>query len=169
MLVRVIGTPLLFMVASGLFIQLAAEAVPQKAEKPVYKKVNRAGARCSTIPSMEPLNKIPKATIMTMVDLGPRLITLTHHSAIAGPYHRNGEAILDMHHAFDGTPEVAHAVAKKHKATLLMICPDFAEGTVYKSRSPKGFYAQLEAGKVPAWLEPVALPKGSPFKLWRIR
>ena len=169
MLVRVLGTPALFLIGSGLFIQFGVQAFPEKAEKPVYKKVNLAGAKCSTIPSMQPLNKIPRATIMTMVDLGPRLITLTHHNAIAGPYHRNGDAILDMHHAFDGTPEVAYAVAKKHKATLLMICPNFAEGTVYKSRSPKGFYAQLEAGKVPAWLEPVTLPKDSPFKLWRIK
>nr|WP_221240375.1 AcrB/AcrD/AcrF family protein [Sphingobium boeckii] len=169
MLARVLGTPALFLVGSGLFIQLGIQAIPEKAEKPVYKKVNLAGARCSTIPSMAGLNTLPRATIMTMVDLGPRLITLTHHNAIAGPYHRNGEAILDMHHAFDGTPEAARAIAKKHGATLLMICPDFAEGTVYKARSPKGFYAQIEAGTVPAWLDPVTLPKGSPFKVWRVR
>jgi len=169
MLVRVFGTAVLVVVASGVGIPMLVTKFTAQPEKPVYSKVNRAGARCSTIPAMAPLNRLPRAVIMTMVDLGPRLITLTHHDAIAGPYHRNGEAILDLHHAFDGTPGVARAVARKHGASLLLICPNFAEGTVYSSRSPNGFYARLEKGDVPDWLEPVALPAGSPFRLWRIK
>ena len=168
-LVRVLGTVAVLVVGSGVAIQYATTLAPQDAEKPIYTKVNKAGARCTTIPAMAPLNRLPRAVVMTMTDLGPRLITLTHHDAIAGPYHRNGEAILDLHHAFDGTPEMARAVAKKHGATLLLICPNFAEGTVYKARSPKGFYAQLEKGMVPDWLIPIRLPASSPFVLWRIK
>ena len=106
---------------------------------------------------------------MTFVDLGPRLITVTHHKAIAGPYHRNQQAILDIHHAFDGPPEQARAIAKRHGATLLLVCPYMSESTLYRSRSPKGFYAQLERGTRFPWLEPVPLPKGSPYWLWRIK
>lgn len=172
LLVRTFGTVALFLVGSGLIVQLGVNAVPEKTKPPrvaaITKAADKAGASCTTIPSMAPLDRLPATTIMTMVDLGPRLITLTHHSAIAGPYHRNGAAILDMHHAYDGTPETAHAMARKHGATLLLICPGFAESTVYRARSPKGFYAQLEAGNVPAWLTPVPLPKRSPFRLWRI-
>jgi hypothetical protein len=36
------------------------------------------------------------------------------------------------------------------------------------SEAPQGFYAQLEARKVPAWLQPVPLPQDSPFKMWRV-
>lgn len=169
MLVRSFGTAALFLIISGLFIQFALQAIPRPPEKPGQVAVRKAGASCSTIPSMAPLNGLPAATIMTMNDLGPRLITLTHHNAISGPYHRNGEAILDLHHAFDGTADTARNVARKHGATLLLICPSFAESTVYKARSPKGFYAQLEGGKTFDWLEPVALPKNSPFRLWRIK
>ena len=50
-----------------------------------------------TMPAMDPLDRLPSQTIFTFVDIGPRLITLTHHDAIAGPYHRNGAAILDVH------------------------------------------------------------------------
>jgi len=32
----------------------------------------------------------------------------------------------------------------------------------------KGFYGQLEAGKVPSWLQRVDLGKDSPFKMWRV-
>ncbi len=93
---------------------------------------------------------------------------LTHHNAIAGPYHRNGDAILDVHHAFGGTPAQFRAIAKRHGATLLLVCPNLAESTVYRSRSPNGFYAQLARGDKFDWLTPVRLPNGSPLRLWRI-
>ena len=32
----------------------------------------------------------------------------------------------------------------------------------------KGFYGQLVKGKVPSWLQPVELPKESPFKMWKV-
>ena len=111
---------------------------------------------------------LPKATILTFVDLGPRLITITHHDAIAGPYHRNGDAILDVQRAFRGSANDARSVAKKHGATLLLICPNMSESTIYKSQNPNGFYMQIVRGDVPDWLIPVALPSGSPFMLWRI-
>ncbi len=167
--VRVIGVALMVFAASGLLVPLALQMVPKAADKPVYAAVRKAGASCSTIPAMAPLDRVPRATILTMVDLGPRLITLTHHDAIAGPYHRNGEQILDVHRAFEGNEANARRIARKYGATLLLICPNFPEATVYRSKAPKGFYAGLERGTAPAWLEPVKLPATSPFKLWRIK
>jgi hypothetical protein len=100
--------------------------------------------------------------------MGPRLIAMTRHSAIAGPYHRNGDAILDVQMSFRATsPEVAHAVMKRRGAMLLLLCPGMAESTIYRARARDGFYMQLMAGKIPAWLEPVALPESSPFRLWK--
>ncbi|WP_425506258.1 hypothetical protein [Sphingobium subterraneum] len=139
-----------------------------KARKERMERIRRANARCRTLPALAALNRLPPATIFTVVDLGPRLIATTHHSAIAGPYHRNGEAILDIHHAFDGTPDMFRAIAARHKATYLLFCPDFPEGTVYQSRSPRGFYAQLARGQVPVWLHPVTLASGMPYTLYRI-
>jgi hypothetical protein len=135
----------------------------------VQRTVARANQRCATIPAMRPLDRLPAQTVFTHVDLGPRLITLTHHSAIAGPYHRNGDAILDVHHAFQESAANFHAIAKRHGATLLLICPNMAETTVYRARSRNGFYAQLVRGDVPAFLEPMPLPKGSPLRLFRIK
>ena len=39
---------------------------------------------------LRPVALQPKGIVFTFVDLGPRLITVTHHDAITGPYHRNG-------------------------------------------------------------------------------
>ena len=168
--VRVFGTFAAFLLVSGLAVQLVAGRLPNPdAAKPGMKRVNHANASCATLLSMRPIAALPKATVLTFVDLGPRLITITHHDAIAGPYHRNGDAILDIQHAFRGTPEDARNTARKHGASLLLICPNMSESTIYKSQAPKGFYMQLIAGKIPAWLEPVQLPANSPFMLWRIK
>lgn len=151
--------------------ELSPYLEPAKPQKSAVKRksVRSASARCRTLPALTPLNRLPAATIFTMVDLGPRLLAVTHHRAIAGPYHRNAEAILDIHHAFDGSADRFRAIARKHGATYLLICPNFPEGTVYQARSPKGFYAQMAKGKGPAWLEPVNLGEGLPYKLYRIR
>ena len=132
--------------------------------------IRKANNRCRSLPALQALDQIPSATIFTMVDLGPRLIATTHHSAIAGPYHRNGAAILDIHHALDGQPEGFRSIAARHFAKYLLICPNFPEGTVYQARSPRGFYAQLVRGKVPGWLTLVNLRTGFalPFQLYRI-
>lgn len=167
--VRVFGTVAAFLAVSGLFAGFAIKYLPIDPPTVTAKTVNQANGRCPTIPSLRPLSRLPAATIFTHVDLGPRLITMTKHRAIAGPYHRNEAAILDVHYAFGGTPAQFRAIAKRHGATFLLVCPNMAESTNYRARSPNGFYAQLAKDKVPAWLEPVPLPKGSPLRLWRIR
>ncbi len=168
MLVRVLGIPTAVIAASGLWIGPAMSLFPEAKPGKGKQAVNRANRRCPTFPALRPIAQLPKATILTFVDLGPRLIVATHHSAIAGPYHRNGQAILDVHHAFRGSFDQAHAIARRHRATLVLICPNMSESTIYASQTPNGFYARLARGDVPGWLAPVALPKNSPFKLWRI-
>jgi len=133
------------------------------------KPVNRSN-ECRTLPALQPLDQLPPAVIFTLVDLGPRIIAVTHHSVIAGPYHRNGTAILDIHHAFDGTPDRFQQIAAAHHAAYLLICPGFPEGTIYPSRSPNGFYARMLRGEKFDFLKPVKLnyPAELPYQLYRI-
>ncbi len=169
--VRVVGTFATFLFISGIGISALVSAwVPNKnyVTADGHKLVDISN-QCPTIPAMATLNRLPAATIFTHVDLSPRLITLTHHRAIAGPYHREWAQILDVYHGFGGSADQARALMAKHGATLLLICPHLSEATVYKYRWPNGFYAQLDRGQIPDWLAPVALPKGSPFKLWAVK
>ncbi len=166
--VRVLGGFAAFMLVSGLAVSLTVEAIPAAKPAKTRKATSMANRRCPTLPAMAPLARMPAATILTFVDLGPRLVTVTHHRALAGPYHRNGIAILDVQHSFrSASPEVAHGVMRKYGATLLLLCPGMSESTLYARQNPDGFYNQLIDGKVPRWLAPVALPDDSPFKLWR--
>ena len=164
-----VGAIAVFLGISGVFASLAIKYLPIDRPSAYVQKVNRAGNRCPFLPTMQALNRFPAQTVFTHSDLGPRLIVTTHHNAVSGPYHRNGRAILDVHHAFDGTPDEFRAIAKRHGATMLVVCPNMAESTVYLSRAPNGFYGQINKGQVPAWLEPLPLPKDSPLKAWAIR
>lgn len=171
-IIRVGGTLLVFFALSGQLAQFAA-MLPQSAKEQKRAKVvartEGKPRRCVTLPALAQLDKLPAATMLTFVDLGPRLIAITKHSAVAGPYHRNGVAILDVHHAFRATsPEVAHEVMRRRGATMLLLCPGMAESTIYRARAPQGFYSQLIDGAVPNWLEPVELPANSPFRLWKM-
>jgi hypothetical protein len=167
MFVRVFGTLAVLILPSGmLFSLLAKQAEPGIANATPSAK---AFASCDDAAAFAALNSFPSTTVLTFIDLGPRLIVTTHHSAIAGPYHRNGGAILDVFHAFGGTADAAQTIARRHGAGLVLICPSLAEGGQYLSRNPGGFYAQLKSGHPPAWLKPVALPQSSPFKLWQVK
>jgi hypothetical protein len=106
--------------------------------------------------------------VFTFVDHGPRLITVTHHDSVIGPYHRNGEQIGDVMQAFRGSEAQAHRIVAKYRSDYLLICPNSSTTTIFMAEAPKGFYGQLERGQVPNWLTPVKLPKDSPFKMWRV-
>ena len=174
--VRTFGVVFGFLTLSGITTGLIVTNLPAPAAKPGAKKdsnadkaISIANARCPSLSAMKPVAMLPATTIFTFVDLGPRLITVTHHKAIAGPYHRNGDAILDVHHAFGGTPEAARAIMLRHGATLLLTCPNMSESTVHRFRHKTGFYARLAKGETFDWLTPVPMPKGSPLLLWRIK
>jgi hypothetical protein len=169
LLVRVFGSVIAFLLVSGLFTGLLLPWLPNGKPATGPDLVGQANAACARVSQLRVLNRVPAATFFTHVDMGPRLITVTHHNGVAGPYHRNGQAILDVHHAFTGPARGFRPIAARHQATYLLICPNMAETTVYRSRSPNGFYGQLSKGQVPNWLEPVTLPKNSAFRLWKIR
>lgn len=165
--VRVAGTVLAFLLVSGLLTQNAARLLPQSANSRL-KSVNRANNRCPTLAALRPIALLPKGYVLTFVDLGPRLIAVTHHDAVAGPYHRNDEDIVDVMKAFRGTPDAAHRTIRRRGIDYVLICPNLSESTIYASKAKNGFYMQLNRGRVPDWLKRIPLPANSPYKMWRV-
>lgn len=169
MLVRVLGTVAVFTLVSGVGIQLASLLIPDREEQsPRRQAIGKANRTCPTLPALRPVGLQPRGYVLTFVDLGPRLITVTHHDAVAGPYHRNDDDIVDVMKAFRGTPEAAHAMIERRGIDYVLICPDMSESTVYQVKAPDGFYMQLVRGNVPEWLSPVPLPSYSPYRMWRV-
>jgi hypothetical protein len=130
--------------------------------------IGKANRLCNSMWSLKPVALQPKGMVFSFVDHGPRLITVTHHNAVIGPYHRNGEQIGDVMKAFRGSPEQARAIIGKYRADYLLICPNSSTTTIFMSETPNGFYGQLQRGEVPGWLSPIKLPPDSPFKMWRV-
>ena len=166
--VRVLGTSALVLLAVGGAVPMVVNLIPDDKPTPREIAINRANRRCSSMAGLHAVAVQPAGKVFTFVDLGPRLITVTHHTSIAGPYHRNSQAIEDVMHAFRAGEPQAHRLIAKYHSDYLLICPDMSTSTIFLSETPKGFYAQLTKGQVPGWLSPVDLPKNSPFRMWRV-
>jgi hypothetical protein len=167
MLLRVGGTVGTFLIISGLGPQYAMQLFPNKPTKRL-QAVNRANSSCPTLAALRPIAQQPKGYVLTFLDLNPRLISVTHHDGVAGPYHRNGEDIVELMKVWRGTPENARQVVARRGIDYVLICPGLSESTMYSAAAPKGFYMQLTKNAVPGWLEPITLPKNSPYKMWRV-
>jgi hypothetical protein len=166
---RVLATTAAVVAGLGAAVPLIIDQIPEKKPTARDAAIGRANRLCNSLWGYHPIALLPKGTIFTFVDLAPRLITVTHHNGITGPYHRNGEQIADVMNAFRTTgADRAHALIGKYHSTYLMTCPNSSTTTIFMSETPQGFYAQLERGQVPRWLAPVPLPKDSPFKIWRV-
>ena len=167
--VRVIAPAVVIVVGLGGSMSIFDQLYPSKPPTERERAIGKANRLCNFLPSYRPIAQLPKGTIFTFVDLGPRTITVTPHNSVIGPYHRNGEQIADVMNAFrTPDPDRARALIGKYRADYLMTCPMSSTTTIFAAEAPKGFYVQLSKGQVPEWLTPVALPKDSPFKLWKV-
>jgi hypothetical protein len=167
-LVRVFGATLAIVIGAGVIVPLVVDFIPEKPPTAYEKAIGVANSRCGSLWGLRPIALEPKGMVFTFIDLGPRLIAVTHHDTVGGPYHRNGQQIADVMNAFRGSAEQAHRLIDKYHSDYLLTCPKSSTTTIFMSETPKGFYAQLEQGKVPDWLQPVKLPKNSPYKMWRV-
>jgi hypothetical protein len=167
-MVRTLGFVAVIIMGLGAIGPLAIGYVPAKKPTPREVAIGKANRLCNSMWSLKPVALQPKGMVFSFVDHGPRLITVTHHNAVIGPYHRNGEQIADVMKTFRGDAEQARAIIGKYRADYLLICPNSSTTTIFMSEAPNGFYGQLQRGQVPGWLAPIPLPADSPFKMWRV-
>jgi hypothetical protein len=167
-LVRALATSAILVIGAGGAVPVVVGLIPEKKPTKYEQSIGRANGQCGSLWGMHPIALQPKGMVFTFIDLGPRLITVTHHDAVAGPYHRNGQQIADVMNAFRGSADQAHRLIAKYHSNYLLTCPNSSTTTIFLAEAPKGFYAQLAHGQVPNWLQPVQLPKDSPYQMWRV-
>jgi hypothetical protein len=167
-ILRVLGFSALVIVGAGAVVPFAFNLLPQEKQTPRQLAIGRANRLCNSLWGLRPVAQQPKGMVFTFIDLGPRLITVTHHDSVAGPYHRNGQQIADVMNAFRGSEAQAHRLIAKYHSNYLLTCPDSSTTTIFMAETPKGFYGQLQRGQVPKWLTPVPLPPDSPFRMWKV-
>ncbi|MFL5330761.1 MAG: AcrB/AcrD/AcrF family protein [Gemmataceae bacterium] len=167
MIVRVLGTCVVTIIGVGAAVPLTLYYLPVAKEKTITESPGPSRS-CNSLQDFYPVDLQPKGIVFTFVDLAPRLITVTHHDSVTGPYHRNGQQIADVMNAFRGSEAQAHVLIAKYHSTYLLTCPSGSTTSMFMSEAPKGFYAQLQRGHVPKWLSRVDLPNDSPFQMWRV-
>ena len=167
--VRVAGAILVILIGAGAAVPFVLNFIPEKKPTAYEKEIGRANALCGSLWGLHPVAIQPKGLVFTFVDLGPRLITVTNHNTITGPYHRNWRQIVDVMKAWRGSPDQAHQIiVNKYHSNYVLSCPKSSTTTIFMAEVPNGFYGQLERGQIPKWLQQVQLPKDSPYKMWRV-
>jgi hypothetical protein len=166
--VRIFGVFLIFICGVGAVVPLVVDFIPEAPANKRDIEIGKANRLCATLWGIHPVALQPRGVVMTFVDLGPRLIAVTHHDAIAGPYHRNGQQIADVMNFWRGSADQAHRLADKYHANYVLSCPNSSTTTIFMSETPGGFYAQLQRGQVPSWLKALPLPKDSPYRMWKV-
>jgi hypothetical protein len=101
------------MIGLGAIDPFLLQVVPVDKPTPRRLAIAKANRLCNAITSYRPIARLPKGMIFTFVDLGPRVITVTHHNTVTGPHPRNGEQIADIMTAFRGSEAEARALIAK--------------------------------------------------------
>ena len=168
-LIRVPGTVLAVLIGLGALVPQIVAQVPGKPKTAAQRKVDVANRICPSLRAMAPVARQPKGIVFSFVDLGPRIISVTRHDAIAGPYHRNDRAIADVMNAFRGDEAQARRIiVDEYRSDYLLVCPNMSTATIFQADTPNGFYMHLVKGRVPGWLTPIDLGPKSPLLMWKV-
>lgn len=154
---RVLASSAMLISATGIAPVAVAAALPATA-------ASAAGARCNKASTLAPLAQLPPGLVLAHLDLGPAIILHSRHSAVAGPYHRNGVAILDVLRFWRGDADRGEAFARARGVAYVVLCrgrPGAAADGSMRER--------LLAGRTPPWLTPVTQPADAPLLVWRVR
>ena len=153
---RLMRTPLLVLVAVGLtcgplLAVLALPPAPVGMGCPVGKLADWLNAAHPGI-GAAPI-------VMTDdISLSPELAFRTPYRFVAGPYHRDPQAIFDTIDAMRAeTPDQARAILDRRQVSLVVRCIDVVVPRLFEP-DHFNFYADLGPAKVPDWLTRLTLP-----------
>lgn len=122
-----------------------------------------AGTACTAsgiVPTLRDLELTRGAgTVLAPADWGPEIVFKTGHRAVASPYHRNAEGLLDSYAFMSATDQqAARSIAARRGIDWIVMCTGRPWFPVVESDARETLYGQLSAGDVPPWLRVVALP-----------
>src|SRR4029078_4754233 len=117
--VRIVGTMAAVVIGLGAGVPLVLDFIPEKKSTPYEAAIGNANRLCNSLWGYHPIALLPQGMVFTFIRLGPRMITFTHHDAVAGPYRRNGQQIADVMNAFRGDAYQAHRLIAKYHSTYL--------------------------------------------------
>ena len=103
------------------------------------------------------LASLPAGLVLNSPNEGPAILDFTHHFALSGNYHRNGDAILKSMRFFGGTEDEARRIADEVKPQYVAYCQ--RDPALEQLKPESGEMKQrILRGDYPSWLEPLSGP-----------
>jgi hypothetical protein len=121
--------------------------------------------RCFEAASYRSIGALPAGRVLAEPDLGPYLAAYTPSAVIAAPYHRMSAGLIAAHDSFAAGADAARAKLRGLGVDYVVNCP--AHAAVTKA-PPASLRAALNAGRPPAWLQPVSAST-DPLQVYRLR
>ncbi|MGL4238267.1 hypothetical protein [Tabrizicola sp.] len=107
---------------------------------------------CRTETALAEIARVPPALMFSTINLGPSIITYTHHSATSASYHRSVDALWNGLGAFT-TDDLLRAAVAKSGADYLVLCA----GSRIERDNP--LTSAIVAGDLPNWLTDVTVDR----------
>ena len=148
-----------------LGIAWAAFVVAVQNVAPLELKRAPPRAACADPLYLKPLDALPAGLVLGQMDLGPKIILHTHHSALVGGYHRGVAGVIAGIEAFNGDAAAMRRQVDKFNVSYVAICANWL-GLLRPGET--SFASELAAGQVSVpWLQPLDLKTG-PLQVWRV-
>lgn len=122
--------------------RLAGADLSQQFEQPSF------GRGCRNEAALAELDVLPKARLLTTLNLGAPLILVTHHDALSAPYQRGAHTFWNGSFPFRSETLMRQAI-RQSAPDYVVICREAAYGTDHD------FALALKQGRLPGWLIPV--------------
>jgi hypothetical protein len=145
-----------------------APIVQPKPDPALTKGLTTAEQNCFDSGAASLFAEVPRGLVLSPLFYGSTVLMLSDHSVVAGPYHRNGVAILDAIDAMHRPPAEAKAIVERRGVDYVVICAVAQESAIAAHKAPDGLLAELQAGRTPDWLEPVPAKEATKLRLWRV-
>jgi hypothetical protein len=149
-------------------VTAAALTVVQTVAEPSPGKPGMAErAACTHDGAYAPLARLPAGLVATDINYGPYVLALTPHAVVAAPYHRVVGGMLAAQAILAGPLDAARRAVESDRVTYVAICGHRTSTGVVPA--PGTLWAELDAGRVPSWLEPAPGSQEGQFRVYRVR
>ncbi|NLR98632.1 hypothetical protein HGP17_17580 [Rhizobium sp. P38BS-XIX] len=124
---------------------------------------------CASKEALAPIAGLEPGVISAPSNMGAPLLRFTPHRTLSGPYHRDPDGMLTELNIGLAKPQQAEALLREAHVTMIAFCKGDPQTQLVLEKSPQGLYAQLSAGRVPIYLEPIPVPAQSEVEFFRFK
>src|SRR4051794_442426 len=122
---------------------------------------------CRDTASYADLAYLPPGLVAGAIELGPFLLALTPHTALAAPYHRNGAGVAAGHAILAAPPDDARNLVAERHVTYVVVCGQTGPRGLNPAQRAASLWEKLQAGEPPAWLQ--RLDAAGPIAIYRVK